>query len=258
MIKVYVINLAKAAERWEHICEQLELLGDCVEVRRFDAIDGRKEAHPLFKRYNDAASKRWKGSSLSRGQLGCFASHYLVWQECVKLNEPVIVLEDDAVLIQNLFRELLARLPDLDARYECLRLFRNHSKHHKAWPVDTIGSLQVVKYTKGPMRGTGYYLTPVGAQKFLKASAQWFLPVDMTMDRFWKNNVECYGVRPAMVSNEAALESTIGYEPRRDKRKIPVKVLRELFAIKELVAKHWSNSKFWMSFNFRKKLMIRR
>lgn len=252
MIKVYVINLKRATERWDHIRKQLEPLSDCIEIRRFDAVDGRKEFHPLFEKYDDSASKRWKGSSLSKGQLGCFASHYLVWQECIKLNEPIIVLEDDAVLRHDLFRELLDQLPVSKIRYECLRLFRNHSKHHHSWPVETFGSFQVVKYTKGPMRGTGYYLTPIAAEKFLRASVRWFLPVDMTMDRFWANKVECFGVTPPIVSNEPSLQSTIGYEPRRHKRKLVVKIFRELFAIKELFAKHWSNSKFCVSFYLRK------
>tara|TARA_R110000823_G_scaffold315667_1_gene449309 strand:+ start:5327 stop:6088 length:762 start_codon:yes stop_codon:yes gene_type:complete len=252
MVKIYVINLARATERWRHICGQLKGISNYVEVRRFEAVDGRTNSHPLFAKYDDVTSKRWKGSSLSKGQLGCFASHYLLWQECLQINEPVIVLEDDAVLEQDQFREFLEQIPSLSARYECLRLFRNHSKHHQAWPVESLGSVQIVKYTKGPMRGTGYYLTPLAAQKFLDASRLWFLPVDMTMDRFWKNKVECYGVVPPIVTNETALESTIGYDPRRYKRKIGVKIFRELFAIRELVAKHWSNSAFWISSFFQK------
>jgi glycosyl transferase family 25 len=253
MIKVYVINLARATERWEHICRQLKPLRDCVDIRRFDAVDGRNESHPLFERYDDSISKRWKGSSLSQGQLGCFASHYLVWQECLRVNEPVIVLEDDAVLMREQLRRFIDQIPALHTRFECLRLFRNHSKHHQAWPVETIGTAQVVKYTKGPMRGTGYYLTPVAAKKFLDASAIWFLPVDMTMDRFWQNKVECYGVMPPIISNEPTLESTIGYELRRQKKGLTVKFFRELFAIRELVGKHWCNTAFWISFFFRKR-----
>ena len=30
-------------------------------------------------------------------EMGCFASHYLLWQRCIKLGEPIIVLEHDAI-----------------------------------------------------------------------------------------------------------------------------------------------------------------
>lgn len=35
------------------------------------------------------------GRELSDGEKACFASHYRLWQECVKLNEPIMILEDD-------------------------------------------------------------------------------------------------------------------------------------------------------------------
>ena len=37
---------------------------------------------------------------------GCFASHYLLWKECIKLNEPILILEHDAIFKTN--------IPDID------------------------------------------------------------------------------------------------------------------------------------------------
>ena len=36
----------------------------------------------------------------------CFASHYLLWKECIKLNEPILILEHDAIFKTN--------IPDID------------------------------------------------------------------------------------------------------------------------------------------------
>ena len=36
----------------------------------------------------------------------CFASHYLLWKKCVELNEPILILEHDALFIDN--------IPDVD------------------------------------------------------------------------------------------------------------------------------------------------
>lgn len=32
----------------------------------------------------------------------CFASHYLLWKECIKLNEPILILEHDAIFKTNI------------------------------------------------------------------------------------------------------------------------------------------------------------
>lgn len=42
-----------------------------------------------------------------RGELGCYASHYLMWQKCVEINEPIIILEDD-IKISPMLVEYLA------------------------------------------------------------------------------------------------------------------------------------------------------
>jgi hypothetical protein len=39
-----------------------------------------------------------KGSMKKLGMWGCFFSHFALWNKCVELNEPIIVLEHDAVI----------------------------------------------------------------------------------------------------------------------------------------------------------------
>jgi len=43
------------------------------------------------------------------GHQGCFLSHFEVWMKCVKLNEPVIVLEHDGVFIRELPEDILEK-----------------------------------------------------------------------------------------------------------------------------------------------------
>lgn len=35
-----------------------------------------------------------------KGTWGCFFSHWMLWNKCVELNEPIIVLEHDAVIME--------------------------------------------------------------------------------------------------------------------------------------------------------------
>jgi len=41
------------------------------------------------------------------GHQGCFLSHFEVWMKCVKLNEPVLVLEHDGIMIRELPEDIL-------------------------------------------------------------------------------------------------------------------------------------------------------
>ena len=36
----------------------------------------------------------------------CFASHYMLWKKCIELNEPILILEHDAIFVEN--------IPDID------------------------------------------------------------------------------------------------------------------------------------------------
>jgi glycosyl transferase, family 25 len=241
MMKIFVINLESAGDRKESMFRQLDSLGLSAEF--FKAVDGRTENHQLFTFYNPGMRWKKRGKTLSKGQLGCFASHYLLWEHCVRLAMPIIILEDDALLHRKQFLNFCNAASHLDRKYESIRLFENHSKHHRSIIVENINGFHIAKFTKGHMRATGYYLTPSGAKKFMKHANPLFLPVDIYMDRFWANGVECYGVIPACLRNDPRFPSTIGYAPK-DEKPLSIKLRREIFALGEQIRKRVHNMKF--------------
>jgi glycosyl transferase, family 25 len=246
MTKIFVINLSSSKDRRESILHQFHGIG--LRVILFTAINGREDNHPLFKNYNPVL--RWKSrcKSLSRGQLGCFASHYLLWEKCVQLSEPIVVLEDDALLFKREFLSFYRSIPVLSAKYECIRLFDNRSKHHSAIPVEQMAGFGISKFTKGHMGTTGYFLTPPGAKKFLSHAQQWFLPVDIFMDRFWANRVECFGITPPCLTDDPGFPSTIKeINDEKSKRTLLMKFRREFFSLQEQVRKRLHNLKFRLS-----------
>ena len=46
-----------------------------------------------------------KPTMMKKGTWGCFFSHWTLWNKCIKLDEPIIVLEHDAV-IQEIWRPI--------------------------------------------------------------------------------------------------------------------------------------------------------
>lgn len=206
-IEIVVISLARCMERRRAIKAQMVSLG--LSFRFFDAIDGAV-GHPLFSKNAPNEAQRIGAKPLSSGQLGCWASHYIVWQECVNSGRPFVVLEDDAILDNMLFPKFLSSIAHLPGEVECLRLFASKARNKKYMPIKTLpGGLVVGKFLRGHISATGYYLTPSGATKLLKYTKDWREPVDVAMDQFWINGVECYGIDPPILTHNAEFPSAI-------------------------------------------------
>ncbi|MGL2704644.1 glycosyltransferase family 25 protein, partial [Helicobacter pylori] len=110
--------------------------GRCV-FQIFDAISPKHEDFEKFvQELYDAQSmlkSDWFHSDWCCGELlpqefGCYLSHYLLWKECVKLNQPVVILEDDAMLESN----FMQALEDcLKSPFDFVKLFGWYWNFHK-------------------------------------------------------------------------------------------------------------------------------
>lgn len=241
MNKIFVINLPSSVDRRDNISQQLDQLKLPFEI--FPAVDGRKGNHPLFEKYDEGLSKLYRGKTLSAGQLGCYASHYLLWEKCLELNEPILVIEDDTLLYPTQFMAFLEQLPTLGSEFECIRLFSNKRRSFRSSPVKNIGELAIAKFSKGHMSTTGYYLTPAAAKKLIQHSSRWYMAVDIYMDRFWVNQVECYGTIPACLTNDPKFDSEIGYG-KKASRSLYTRCKREWFNLNELLKREFHNLRF--------------
>jgi len=65
----------------------------------FCAHTGSTGARFLEER-NIAKSEKFPMWTTTKGVLGCFASHLALWETCVSLKEPIIVLEHDAKMVR--------------------------------------------------------------------------------------------------------------------------------------------------------------
>ena len=93
------------------------------------------------------------------------------------------------------------------------------------------------------MSTTGYYLTPEGAKKLIQHSSRWYMAVDIYMDRFWVNQVECYGTIPACLTNDPKFDSEIGYG-KKASRSFYTRCKREWFNLTELIKRETHNLRF--------------
>ncbi|GAA8717128.1 hypothetical protein HpDR94a_07360 [Helicobacter pylori] len=140
MICVYIISLKESQRRLDTeklVLESNEKFkGRCV-FQIFDAISPKHEDFEKFvQELYDAQSmlkSDWFHSDYCYQELlprefGCYLSHYLLWKECVKTNQPVVILEDDVVLESN----FMQALEDcLKSPFDFVRLYGHYWGGHK-------------------------------------------------------------------------------------------------------------------------------
>ncbi|WRB96676.1 glycosyltransferase family 25 protein [Helicobacter pylori] len=140
MTQVYIISLKESQRRLDTeklVSESNEKFkGRCV-FQIFDAISPKHEDFEKFvQELYDAQSmlkSDWFHSDYCYQELlpqefGCYLSHYLLWKECVKLNQPVVILEDDITLESN----FMQALEDcLKSPFDFVRLYGHYWGGHK-------------------------------------------------------------------------------------------------------------------------------
>ncbi|WRD66687.1 glycosyltransferase family 25 protein [Helicobacter pylori] len=140
MIQVYIISLKESQRRLDTeklVLESNEKFkGRCV-FQIFDAISPKHQDFEKFvQELYDAQSmlkSDWFHSDYCYQELlprefGCYLSHYLLWKECVKTNQPVVILEDDVALESN----FMQALEDcLKSPFDFVRLYGHYWGGHK-------------------------------------------------------------------------------------------------------------------------------
>lgn len=103
MMKSYLINLDKDKERLYFFDSNFKKFG--MEFERVSAVDGRvmtEAEYQEFMRLRPRHNKDW-----SRGQMGCFLSHYSVWQKVAASEENFCAVFEDDIHISNDLNNIL-------------------------------------------------------------------------------------------------------------------------------------------------------
>lgn len=210
-IPIRIISLATRPDRRRQIAAQFDRLG--VSGYSFlDAVNGREQPdHPLFAHYDPVARARVKGRGrdLKPSQLGCFASHYLLWQECAASGQPLIVIEDDAILKEN-FADMLVHAQALSSTWPLIWLHEyDRPGRDPSMEVGRVGPFTLNRKLKKHSCSVAYLLSPEAAATLLKHCQAWVYPLDDTMFRFYEHGVENIALQPACVIQDHESPSDI-------------------------------------------------
>lgn len=99
-MKAFIITMSESTH-------SMNLASDCIiaakqfniDVSVWPAVNGLTAADK-FQEYK--IPKLLHNSMQRAGNQGCFLSHFQLWQHCVELNEPILILEHDGVIIREI------------------------------------------------------------------------------------------------------------------------------------------------------------
>ena len=144
-----------------------------VKFEEFAAIDGSKLTYSSLIADGFDTNKNWidpiNKTHISQGEVGCFLSHYLLWKKCIDLNEPILILEDDAIITNEFDIEKIEKLTD-----EYNFIYLGWLEMAESKPIND--ELVVPEY---PYWTLAYVVTPESASKLLEGNIRKnIIPVD--------------------------------------------------------------------------------
>jgi len=134
--------------------------------------------------------EEWKKRSqkfLRPGVLGCFYSHYRLWQKCIELNESIFIFEDDVIFYRNF----------IPVEWEEVLLLCTGKVAHTHWYYSTFlinpqGIPEAVEMRNTSMPGAvGYAIKPIAAKKLIEKYKIEMLPADTAINQHVVK-IECH------------------------------------------------------------------
>nr|XP_012148279.1 PREDICTED: glycosyltransferase 25 family member isoform X2 [Megachile rotundata] len=179
---IYMINLLRRPERRERMYKLFKELG--IKVETIDAVDGRtlneSVLNTLGVKMMPEYADPYHHRPMTMGEIGCFLSHYIIWNEVIENNlKSVIVLEDD-VRFEPFFRQkvnyILTELNNFQLEWDLIYLGRKRLVENEESWIDGSKYLVNAAYSYWTL---GYILSARGAKKLVEATPlKKLVPVD--------------------------------------------------------------------------------
>ncbi|KAG7265107.1 hypothetical protein CRUP_020064, partial [Coryphaenoides rupestris] len=207
---VFLINLKRRADRRERMLRTLyeqELtckVISAVDGEALNTSDIEAMGIQMLPGYKDP----YHGRSLTRGDLGCFLSHYNIWKEIVERGlEASLVLEDDLrfqVFFKQRLRSLLYEVSAHRLDWDLIYIGRKRMQVERPeMSVPYIYNLVEADYSYWTL---GYMMSLQGARKLLRAEplskmlpVDEFLPIMYNKHPFKQRDLHAFSAEPLLV-----------------------------------------------------------
>ncbi|VVE44332.1 putative glycosyltransferase [Pandoraea nosoerga] len=211
--------------------EQMARAG--VPFRFFDA----KRIREYPPTYDAQTRLRIYGNHLTLGEVGCYDSHYQIWQALVRSDDDIwCVLEDDIELMAD-FAPRLASALEVTVPWGILRLKSEGSAG--SWRVGELpGGGALCDHRKQPGGTQGYLIRRDAALALLEYGKRMIHPVDDMLNRNWEHGVRMISMVPKIVDHRDDQLGTTIDGRRKAKRSIVQKLRREFHMGRDSLNSH--------------------
>ncbi|XP_055752857.1 procollagen galactosyltransferase 1-like [Salvelinus fontinalis] len=215
--EVFMINLKKRTDRRDRMLRTL--YEQEIACKVIQAVDGKamniSEINALGIHMLPGYSDPYHGRPLTKGELGCFLSHYNIWKEIVERGlKSSLVIEDDLrfeVFFKRRLMNLMSEVESQGLDWDLIYIGRKRMQVDRPEKsVPNIHNLVEADYSYWTL---GYMMSLQGAQKLLRAEplkrilpVDEFLPVMFNkhpvsdyMEHFEERDLKAFSAEPLLV-----------------------------------------------------------
>ncbi|NXN86105.1 GT252 galactosyltransferase, partial [Bombycilla garrulus] len=181
--QIFMINLKRRKDRRDRMLRTL--YEQEIAVKVVEAVDGKALNTSQLKAlsiemlpgYRDPYSSR----PLTRGEIGCFLSHYYIWKEVVSRGlQKTLVIEDDVRFEHQFKRKLMKLMDDIEqAQLDWELIYIGRKRMQVQEPERAVPNVRNLVEADYSYWTLGYAISFQGAQKLIGAEPfSKMLPVD--------------------------------------------------------------------------------
>jgi len=211
------------------------MVGNDFSIERFDAITPANVIDKIEQEglrwnwphegtvFDEQTNMQKHAYSNPMGRYACSMSHFYLWKKCIEENEPILILEHDALFIENFDYQYV-----LDSKYEVIgindprKATSRDDKFHAVvqsapGPLLDVPIVKDMKVPQGIAGSSAYVIKPRGADQIIKAAYQYGLwPNDALVCR---QLFDFIGVTKKYYTKTQGLESTISSRSKTLRKK---------------------------------------
>lgn len=144
--KIFVINMAGSAERWNLVKFQLDALNLAYE--RIEGVDASVlDNSEIASYYSRAENRKQFYRPLGIGEIGCYMAHVRCWEQIVSQQLDFgVVLEDDVILSEHI-PDALKILSSNLRQFDFISI-QNETKKRRLYSSESFGKFSFYEFVK--------------------------------------------------------------------------------------------------------------
>lgn len=203
-MKTFVLSIERATDRHERIKQHLAEMD--INFEFFMGVDAKTQTHPYFDLCREQLSLLCAGKTFPNTKKACFVGHWLLWEKCIELGEPILVLEDDAKIVSPHLLSQIEQASDVIEKNGYLKL-SGKKRHMEKVSKTTLRKLahgELVWWHNSVCLMSAYVITPEGAKRLIpNKNKGYYMHTDIYLAAGWLHGVEPISIFPMPVTTNA-------------------------------------------------------